>query len=279
MALGTVASRGTGFLRTIAITAAIGTHSVGDAYNVANTTPNIIYDLLLGGVLTSVVVPVLVRASKEDEDGGERLRQLAADRRRPGPGRLHRSSGSSSRRSSRGSTSPTRRRFPLATTFMRWFLPQIVFYGIGATIGAILNIRGRFGAPMVTPVLNNLVVIAIAIIFIFLPGPQPADARRADDDADLGARRRHDAGRRCHDAGSAARRYAPADFATVRGSTCAIPGFARPSASAAGCSSTSPPASSATSWSPGWPPDRSRSPPTPTPTSSSSSRTRSSRSR
>ncbi len=73
MALGTVASRGTGFLRTIAITAAIGTHAVGDAYNVANTTPNIIYDLLLGGVLTSVVVPVLVRASKDDEDGGERF--------------------------------------------------------------------------------------------------------------------------------------------------------------------------------------------------------------
>ena len=71
MAVGTVFSRGTGFVRTIAITAAIGTRQVGDAYNVANTTPNIIYDLLLGGVLTSVVVPVLVRASKDDEDGGE----------------------------------------------------------------------------------------------------------------------------------------------------------------------------------------------------------------
>ena len=73
MALGTVASRGTGFLRTAAITAALGVGAVGDSYNIANTTPNIIYDLLLGGVLTSVIVPVLVRASKEDEDGGERF--------------------------------------------------------------------------------------------------------------------------------------------------------------------------------------------------------------
>ncbi len=172
MALGTVASRGTGFLRTVAITAAIGVHSVGDAYNVANTTPNIIYDLLLGGVLTSVVVPVLVRASKEDEDGGERFASslltvvglglaiftvigiLIA----PLIARIYLANAAE---------------VSLATTFMRWFLPQIVFYGVGATIGAILNIRGRFGAPMVTPVLNNLVVIAIAVIFIFLPGRHP----------------------------------------------------------------------------------------------------------
>jgi putative peptidoglycan lipid II flippase len=172
MALGTVASRGTGFLRTIAITAAIGVHQVAESYNVANTTPNIIYDLLLGGVLTSVIVPVLVRASKEDEDGGERFASslltlvgiglviftviglIIA----PLIARLYLANHAE---------------VPLATTFMRWFLPQIVFYGLGATIGAILNIRGRFGAPMVTPVINNLIVIGIAIAFIFLPGPRP----------------------------------------------------------------------------------------------------------
>ncbi len=172
MALGTVASRGTGFLRTVAITAAIGAQGVGDAYNVANTTPNIIYDLLLGGVLTSVIVPVLVRASKEDEDGGEAFANslltlvalaLAAFAIigvliAPLIARIYLANHAG---------------VPLATTFMRWFLPQIVFYGIGATIGAILNIRGRFGAPMITPVLNNLVVIAIAVVFIFLPGPRP----------------------------------------------------------------------------------------------------------
>ncbi len=44
--------------------------AVGNAYNVANVAPNIIYDLLLGGILTSVVVPVLVRAARDDTDGG-----------------------------------------------------------------------------------------------------------------------------------------------------------------------------------------------------------------
>src|SRR5689334_25142614 len=74
MAVGTIASRGTGFLRTVVIAAAIGLQ-VGDSYNVANTIPNIIYDLLLGGLLTSVVVPLLVQAAHDDDDGGEAYAQ------------------------------------------------------------------------------------------------------------------------------------------------------------------------------------------------------------
>ncbi|MDX6208799.1 MAG: putative peptidoglycan lipid flippase, partial [Frankiales bacterium] len=57
MATGTVVSRGTGLLRTVVIAGVIGSRGFGDAYNIANTLPNIIYELLLGGVLTSVVVP------------------------------------------------------------------------------------------------------------------------------------------------------------------------------------------------------------------------------
>ncbi len=172
MAAGTLLSRVTGFLRTIAIGVAIGTHEVGDAYNVANTTPNILYDLLLGGVLSSVIVPVLVRAAKEDEDGGEAfasslltlvaialsLAVLVGMVAAPWLIRAY---------SSRDAG------IPLATTFLRWFLPQVLFYGLGATIGAILNTRGRFGAPMLAPVLNNLVVIATVVLFVLLPGHRP----------------------------------------------------------------------------------------------------------
>src|SRR2546423_9751017 len=74
MALGTLASRATGFLRTLIIGVAIG-GLVGDAYNAANTIPNIIYELLLGGVLTSVVVPLLVARARSDPDGGEAYAQ------------------------------------------------------------------------------------------------------------------------------------------------------------------------------------------------------------
>ena len=75
MALGTIASRVTGFLRTAIILIALGSALLGDSYNIANTTPNIVYELMLGGVLTSVVVPLLVRAAKQDTDGGQAYAQ------------------------------------------------------------------------------------------------------------------------------------------------------------------------------------------------------------
>jgi putative peptidoglycan lipid II flippase len=57
MAVGTIASRATGFVRTAILLYAIGTQDLGNAYNVANSVPNAVYDLALGGILASVVVP------------------------------------------------------------------------------------------------------------------------------------------------------------------------------------------------------------------------------
>ena len=170
MAVGTAASRLTGFLRTAVIASAIGVTGIGNAYGVANTAPNIVYELLLGGILTAVVVPLLVRAAKDDPDGGQAYAQrllslvvvglgaaavllvlaaplvvdlyLAPDV----PGDVR----------------------DLAVVFARFFLPQVLFYGAGAVMGAILNTRGRFGPPMWAPVLNNLVVIATGLVFLAL---------------------------------------------------------------------------------------------------------------
>lgn len=171
MAVGTVASRATGFVRNAALAAVLGVHTVGAAYNVANTTPNIVYDLLLGGILTSVLVPVLVRAAKQDEDGGEAHAQrllslvvlvlLAASILlvvfAPALVDLY----------SQNADQAQRR---LTVVFARYFLPQMLFYGAGAVMGAILNTRGRFGPPMWAPVLNNLVVIGTCGLFLALPG-------------------------------------------------------------------------------------------------------------
>ncbi len=70
MAVASLASRITGFLRSILLVAALGTGAVGNAYNSGNNLPNMIYELLLGGVLSSVLIPLLVRAESEDDDGG-----------------------------------------------------------------------------------------------------------------------------------------------------------------------------------------------------------------
>jgi putative peptidoglycan lipid II flippase len=171
MAVGTLASRGTGFVRTAALAAALGAHGASIAYNLANTAPNTVYDLLLGGVLTSVVVPLLVRAAKQDGDGGaayaQRLLSLTVL-----------ALGAASvllvvlapqivdLYLAPGAPAGTRE---LAVAFARFFLPQVLFYGAGAVLGGILNTRGSFAAPMWAPVLNNVVVIGTAAVFLLLP--------------------------------------------------------------------------------------------------------------
>ncbi|GAB3742260.1 hypothetical protein GCM10027590_57870 [Nocardiopsis nanhaiensis] len=70
MAMGTTASRLTGFARTLVLAAAVGTQLLGDAYNTANTLSFIVYDLLIGGLMASVIVPFLVRRRTTDADGG-----------------------------------------------------------------------------------------------------------------------------------------------------------------------------------------------------------------
>ncbi|WP_261567450.1 murein biosynthesis integral membrane protein MurJ [Frankia gtarii] len=188
MAIGTIASRASGFLRTVAIAAALGTSGVSQAYNVANTTPNVLYDLLLGGILTSVIVPVMVRAAKEDPDGGDSfasslltimilgLSAAVAVGMVVAPwitdAYLH--------------SGPAER--ALGTEMLRWFLPQIIFYGVGATIGAILNVRQSFAAPMFAPILNNLLVIATCVAFVYIvsgPHPPGVDGPKAISNAQI----------------------------------------------------------------------------------------------
>ena len=72
--LGTALSRITGLLRVSAL-AALGLGALTDVYNIANSTPNIVYELLLGGVLAGVVIPTLVRAQHEDADDGQAFTQ------------------------------------------------------------------------------------------------------------------------------------------------------------------------------------------------------------
>lgn len=167
MALGTIASRVTGFCKTAVLVFALGTRTLGDAYTIANNIPNIVYELLLGGILTSVVVPLLVRARSRDADRGEayeqRLFTLVACVLFVCTAAAVIAAGPIIALFTKDFT-PAQR--DLAVTLARFFLPQIFFYGVGAMAGAVLNTRGRFAAPMWTPVLNNLVVIAVGVLFL-----------------------------------------------------------------------------------------------------------------
>ena len=70
MAAGTLFSRASGFIRSALLVAALGSGLHADVFNIANTVPNMLYILLAGGVFNAVLVPQLVKAQKNDADGG-----------------------------------------------------------------------------------------------------------------------------------------------------------------------------------------------------------------
>ncbi len=170
MAIGTIASRATGFLRTAVIAAVLGVKGVALAFNVANTAPNIVYELLLGGILTSVVVPLLVRAHKEGQGEEYVQRLLSLTLLVLGGASLLLVVFAPQIIDLYANSDVTAADRDLAVTFARFFLPQVLFYGLGAVLGAYLNTRGVFGPPMWAPVLNNVVVIVTGLVFVFLPG-------------------------------------------------------------------------------------------------------------
>ncbi len=172
MAVGTLASRLTGFVRNAILIYALGTHYLGDAYNVANTLPNIVYNLALGGILTSVVVPLLVNAARRDRDRGEAYDQriftlgvLAL-----GGITVVATAASVPIASVYAGNIGNPAAYHLTVIFAYFFIPQIFFYGVSSLAGAILNARGSFAAPMWTPVINNVVVILVGLAFIATAG-------------------------------------------------------------------------------------------------------------
>ncbi|MET8943215.1 murein biosynthesis integral membrane protein MurJ [Streptomyces sp. NPDC004542] len=173
MAAGTMVSRLTGFVRSALIVSALGLGLLGDSFQVAYQLPTMIYILTVGGGLNSVFVPQLVRAMKEDEDGGESfanrlltlvmvaLAALTALAMFAAPLLVRMLSNSVA-------TNPAANE--VAVTFTRYFLPSIFFMGIHVVMGQILNARGKFGAMMWTPVLNNIVIIVTLGMFIWVYG-------------------------------------------------------------------------------------------------------------
>ncbi|BFV58049.1 murein biosynthesis integral membrane protein MurJ [Kitasatospora sp. CMC57] len=173
MAAGTLVSRGTGFLRTMVIAAAIGVGTMGDSYNAANTLPTLLYILIGGGALNAVFVPQLVRAMKQDEDGGTAYANRLLTLVMAGlagvtflavlgaPLLVQLISHSLMRDQASADTT---------VALARYCLPTIFFMGIHVVMGQVLNARGRFGAMMWTPVLNNIVVIFTFGMYIWVFG-------------------------------------------------------------------------------------------------------------
>jgi len=183
VATGTMLSRVTGLGRIVALAWALGGASLADVYNLANVTPNVVYELLTGGILTAAIVPLFVRQLHEDDERGTsavvtvtltvvaaltaltlvlspliaRLLTLGAD----------------------AADNDARRR--VLTVLLACFVPQIFFYALTTLLTSLLNAHRRFVAAAYAPVANNIVVIGVLLAFGVVTEGEPgwADVTRA----------------------------------------------------------------------------------------------------
>ncbi|MDQ4131768.1 MAG: murein biosynthesis integral membrane protein MurJ [Actinomycetota bacterium] len=189
MSIGTGLSRITGLGRFAAMAFALGvTESrLADSYNIANTMPNVLYELALGGVLTSVFIPVVVAElrTREHDDAWEAASSLVATSMAvlvaltlvvvvAAPFIIEIFT-------LRLSAQEAAEQQHVATFFLRFFAPQIALYGFAAITGGLLNAHNRFAVPMFTPILNNLVVIASFLIFAAVVGGTATNASVSDN--------------------------------------------------------------------------------------------------
>lgn len=181
--VGTALSRITGFLRVAAIAYALGGGVVAGVYSYASQTPAMLYELLLGGVLTATLVPLFVRhVERHDDDAANAILTVSAVALvaltvigvliAPWIIELYTLRVSGADRAAQQE---------LATALLRLFMPLIFLYGMVALATALLHARRRFAVAALAPILNNVVVIAL---FLAVPrltsGPLTLDRVRGD---------------------------------------------------------------------------------------------------
>ena len=177
MAGGTVVSRLTGFVRNALLAAALGQQLHADVFTIANTIPNMLYILLAGGVFNAVLVPQLVRAMKNDPDGGDgytnRVITLAALFLAGITAILVIAAPLLMRVFLDGSffTPELAVQRESVIDFARYCLPQVFFYGMFVLVGQVLNARGSFGPMMWAPIANNVIAVAVLTTYLLVFSP------------------------------------------------------------------------------------------------------------
>jgi putative peptidoglycan lipid II flippase len=177
MAAGTGVSRLTGLLRVIALAYALGATHLADGYNLANTTPNMLYDIVLGGILSATFIPVFVDrlATRSEREAWRAISAVVTASLvvlvvmtvlfwvlAP---QVIGAFTAFDHTTTAGATTQLAQEKSVATTLLRWFVPQVALYGVIALVTALLNARRRFAAPMWVPIANNLVCIGVLLWF------------------------------------------------------------------------------------------------------------------
>lgn len=168
----TAVSRATGFVRIVVVAAVLGTTFLGNVYQSANTIPNVVFELVVAGLVQAVLIPSLVaRLDRGDQADAEHVAgavlglttvMLAAV---AAVGALAAPWVARTLFAGPGDAAARGEQARLATLFLWFFLPQVVFYAAGLVATSILNAHHRFALPSIAPLANNVVVIAACAIF------------------------------------------------------------------------------------------------------------------
>ncbi len=179
MALATVVSRGSGFVRTITVAAVLGATYLGNTYQSTNAIPNLVFELVVAGALQAVLVPVVVERLDRGRDDATRAASAVLGATTAVLGVLAVVGVLLAPWIVRGLTvgvdDPAVRNQQIALgTLLLWcFLPQVVFYGLNLVATALLNASGRFSLPALAPTVNNVVVVGAYLLFARMRGGAP----------------------------------------------------------------------------------------------------------
>ncbi|KQS64347.1 murein biosynthesis integral membrane protein MurJ [Modestobacter sp. Leaf380] len=175
----TVVARLAGFGRSVVFTNTVGAASTGDTYLAANNVPNIVFEVVAGGALASLVVPMLAGGIAAGDR--EQVRQtasallgwallvltplavaLALLARPIAVGLL-------------GDDAADPAKVDLAARFLVVFAPQVVLYGIGIVLTGVLQAHRRFAGPALAPLLSSVVVAGAYLTFAGIGGARAAE--------------------------------------------------------------------------------------------------------
>ncbi len=183
----TLLARLAGLGRNLVFARTVGTTCIGDTYVAANTVPNIIFEIVAGGALASLVIPLLSGAIASGDK--ERAQRTASSLLTwtililaPVSGLIAIAARPLAEALLSGSTCGGA--VELGTRMLLVFAPQVVLYGVGIVLTGVLQAHGRFAGPALAPLLSS-VVVAIAYLLYRLSAGVPESVEDLGTNAEL----------------------------------------------------------------------------------------------
>ena len=175
----TAVSRALGFVRVLVVTAVLGTTSLGDAFQSANSVSNVLFELLAAGALSAVLVPTFVGLlDRDDQPGAERVAGGVLGMALAALGAITIAGVVGAPLLARALTigvdpDVASDQRDLVTYLLRFFVPQVLLYAAGTVITAVLYAKRRFAVTAAAPIGNTVVMVACLAVFRVVAGPDP----------------------------------------------------------------------------------------------------------